>query len=50
MQMAMDGNVAMLIFLGKQYLGQRDKFEADVHDSRETVVKIAFDPQAIIKK
>lgn len=30
MQVALAGNVTMLIFLGKQYLGQKDKFEADI--------------------
>lgn len=29
LQAAKKGNVAMLIFLGKQYLGQSDKIETD---------------------
>ena len=27
-----NGNVAMMIWLGKQYLGQRDKFDIDVRE------------------
>jgi hypothetical protein len=30
---AMKGNVSMLIWLGKQYLGQKDKHESEVHGS-----------------
>ena len=29
---AMGGNTAMLIWLGKQYLGQRDKMEQEIRD------------------
>lgn len=29
-----DGNPTMLVWLGKQYLGQRDKFDMDVKDER----------------
>jgi hypothetical protein len=45
-----DGNITMQIFYCKNYLGMKDKIEADIHDSRETVVRIAFDPQKIVKK
>lgn len=29
-EMALNGNVTMLLWLGKQYLGQKDKFESEV--------------------
>ena len=31
-QSASQGNVSMLIWLGKQYLNQRDKMEFDIHE------------------
>lgn len=34
---AMDGNATMLIFLGKQYLGQSDKVDAVAHVENEIV-------------
>jgi hypothetical protein len=34
MEVAMSGNVAMLIFLGKQYLGQSDKTELSTADNK----------------
>lgn len=37
-QMAMDGNVALLIWLGKQYLGQSDKSEDIVRQYAEPIV------------
>jgi len=36
---ARNGNVTMMIWLGKQYLGQRDKFEADTSDLGERPTK-----------
>jgi hypothetical protein len=36
---AKKGNVVMMIWLGKQYLGQRDK--QDIHTDGETVLTIA---------
>ena len=36
--MAMNGNVTMLIWLGKQHLGQRDKQEMDVNSKNETKI------------
>lgn len=41
------GNTAMLIWLGKQYLGQSDK--VDHSNEKETVVHLAFDPKAMSK-
>ena len=35
LQSALRGNVTMLIWLGKQYLGQSDKLQAEVSDGRE---------------
>jgi hypothetical protein len=31
-QSAMNGNISMQIWLGKQYLNQRDKMEFDIHE------------------
>ena len=36
-QVAMDGNATMLIFLGKQHLGQSDKVDAVAHVENEIV-------------
>ena len=41
-EVAMNGNVAMLIWLGKQYLGQADKIEEKVDVSSENVYKCSF--------
>lgn len=41
------GNVAMQIWLGKQYLGQRDKFEAIEEDKSKKTFKLAY---ALAKK
>jgi hypothetical protein len=46
-QAAEKGNTAMLIWLGKQYLGQADK--VDHSNEKETVVHLAFDPKAMNK-
>lgn len=35
-----DNNAAVSIFLGKQYLGQTDKIQADVNTKSETTVKL----------
>ena len=43
-QLARQGNVTMLIWLGKQYLGQRDKTDAVV---REEVVTIEHIPPKV---
>ena len=37
---AKDGNVAMLIWLGKQYLGQRDKHDSTVTEQVVTIERI----------
>lgn len=39
-QMAQDGNVALLIFLGKQYLGQKDKPEDGTNNDKPQPIKI----------
>jgi hypothetical protein len=35
-----DGNSTMLVWLGKQYLGQRDKNELTGADGRDLVVRL----------
>lgn len=40
---AQGGNTPMLIWLGKQYLGQRDKHEHEFDDDSFTPVKITFE-------
>ena len=37
---AMNGNVAMLIWLGKQHLGQRDKFDEIDRENKPQPIKI----------
>ncbi len=39
--MALNGNVTMLIWLGKQYLGQREKTDAVVREEIVTIEEIA---------
>lgn len=41
---ALDGNPTMLIWLGKQYLGQRDLQEVAIEDKRPSVSEITFTP------
>lgn len=41
-EVAMTGNVGMLIWLGKQYLGQSDKSEIDIGDKP---IKLDYDDQ-----
>ena len=42
MQVAMGGNVTMLIWLGKQYLGQTDKSNVDVGSDEGRVLRITY--------
>lgn len=51
---AMDGNPTMLIWLGKQVLGQRDNADVDmnlrfVEDRRESIAAISQNPAALAK-
>jgi len=39
---AMKGNVALLIWLGKQHLGQKDKHETDLGDNAKQVFELAY--------
>jgi hypothetical protein len=39
---AMQGNIAMQIWLGKQHLDQRDKFPDDTPDERELTLRIVY--------
>jgi len=40
-ELALNGNVTMLIWLGKQYLGQRDKAEQTIREEVVTIEEIA---------
>lgn len=44
-EVAMTGNVGMLIWLGKQYLGQKDKKDIELPDDWK--IKITFDGKEI---
>lgn len=46
MQLANSGNCTMLIWLGKQYLGQRDKFDAEI-SGEVSVIKIDVQDEAL---
>jgi AraC-like DNA-binding protein len=39
---AMAGNTALLIWLGKQHLGQSDKTQHDISDDSKEVLKLAY--------
>lgn len=41
-EMAMNGNITMLIWLGKQYLGQADKQEHGVSEEAKQALKLAY--------
>ena len=41
-EVAQKGNVTMLIWLGKQYLGQKDKHETDIGDNAKQVFELAY--------
>ena len=41
---AVDGNVAMLIWLGKQYLGQRDKHDQMINSKSDIVIDLSLPP------
>jgi hypothetical protein len=43
-EIAMGGNAPMLIWLGKQLLGQRDKADATVREEEVVIVEIAPKP------
>lgn len=43
-ELAMGGNASMLIWLGKQLLGQRDKAEATLREEEVVIVEIAPKP------
>ena len=43
LQSAKKGNVAMLIFLGKQYLGQSDKVEQSIETSQDSASDSTID-------
>lgn len=45
-ELAMGGNASMLIWLGKQLLGQRDKADATVREEEVVIVEIAPKPSA----
>ena len=47
--MALEGNVAMLIFLGKNYLGQRDKWNVK-HSGSGPQGETKADPQVDLNK
>lgn len=42
-QLAMQGNLGMLVWLGKQYLGQSDKQEVAGKDGKPIVFKVVYD-------
>lgn len=46
-QVAMTGNVTMLIWLGKQYLEQKEPVSLEVKDNR-TEISLSYDKQAVI--
>lgn len=47
-QLALSGHAGMLIWLGKQLLGQKDKIETESEDSLDgKIVLLGFDPNAI---
>ena len=41
-EVAQKGNVTMLIWLGKQYLGQKDKQETDLGDNAKQIFELAY--------
>lgn len=43
-EMAMSGNASMLIWLGKQLLGQRDKADTTMRDEAVTIVELPPKP------
>lgn len=49
LQVANKGNVGMLIWLGKQMLGQKDKSEQTI-DSKENLVIVVDDPEKKTKR
>ena len=49
-EVAMDGNVQMLIWLGKQYLGQRDTPEHKWENPVDGVELVSFDDDGNIIK
>ena len=48
-ELAMDGNVTMLVWLGKQYLGQTDKQEMTSEITHRTPTTITIVPETIIE-
>lgn len=46
-EVAMSGNVTMLIWLGKQRLGQTDKVTYQDPSGKELTIKLAFDPNKV---
>jgi len=44
-EMALNGNVTMLIWLGKQYLGQRDKTDSVVREETVTLDLLPHKPE-----